>query len=170
MSEEIQIYVADLAAYNSGILHGVFIDPTDDLDRIWEQIKEMLRISPVEDAEEYAIHDYEGFGGYKVSEYEGIEQVHEIACFIQEYPDFGAELLSYYSDLESARKVAEETYYGCFESISDYAQELTESCQDIPENLIFYIDYERMGRDMELSGDIFTIETKHDEVHIFGNY
>jgi hypothetical protein len=27
--------------------------------------------------------------------------------------------------------------------------------------------YERMAADMEMSGDIFTIETAHDEVHIF---
>lgn len=170
MSEELQIYVADLAAYNDGILHGVFIDPTEDLDLIWEQINDMLKRSPVEMAEEYAIHDYEGFQGYSISEYEGIERVHEIACFIQEFPDFGGELLNYFSDLDSARKMAEEAYYGCFESIADYAQELTEGCQDIPKNLAFYIDYDRMGRDMELSGDIFTIEATHDQVHIFGNY
>ena len=38
---------------------------------------------------------------------------------------------------------------------------------EIPENLAYYIDYEKMGRDMELSGDIFTIETGYQEVHIF---
>ncbi|WP_202940975.1 antirestriction protein ArdA [Alteromonas macleodii] len=31
MSEEISIYVADLAAYNNGILHGVWIDATQVL-------------------------------------------------------------------------------------------------------------------------------------------
>ena len=30
-----------------------------------------------------------------------------------------------------------------------------------------YIDYERMGRNMEISGDAFTIETAHDQVHVF---
>ena len=30
MSEEIRIYVADLAAYNNGKLHGVWIDATQD--------------------------------------------------------------------------------------------------------------------------------------------
>ena len=32
MSDEIRIYVADLAAYNNGKLHGVWIDATSDLD------------------------------------------------------------------------------------------------------------------------------------------
>lgn len=30
---------------------------------------------------------------------------------------------------------------------------------EVPSYLEFYIDYDRMGRDMEMSGDIFTIET-----------
>ena len=33
-----------------------------------------------------------------------------------------------------------------------------------------YIDYERMGRDMEMNGDIYAIETTYDEVHIFYNH
>lgn len=60
MSNEIRICVADLAAYNAGHLHGVWIDACDDIDDIWEQIKTMLADSPVENSEEYAIHDYEG--------------------------------------------------------------------------------------------------------------
>jgi len=28
---------------------------------------------------------------------------------------------------------------------------------------------ERMGRNMEMSGDIFTIETGYEEIHIFWN-
>ncbi len=169
MSTETRIYIADLAAYNSGYLHGVWVDASDDLDDIQEQISELLKSSPVEDAEEYAIHDYEGFVGYSVGEYEGIETLHEVACFIEEYPDFGAELLNYYSDMDEARKAAEDSYTGCYSSLADYAQELTEQTGDVPQHLEFYIDYERMGRDMEMSGDIFTIETAHDEVHIFWN-
>ncbi len=49
-------------------------------------------------------------------------------------------------------------------------QELTEGTSEIPKDLEFYIDYERMGRDMEYSGDVFTIETAHDEVHVFWNH
>ena len=29
------------------------------------------------------------------------------------------------------------------------------------------IDYERMGRDMELNSDVYTIETSFEEVHVF---
>lgn len=170
MNEEIRIYVADLAAYNNGILHGVWIDACDDPEDIKKQINEMLASSPEEDAEEYAIHDHEGFDGYSVSEWSGIEELHEVACFIEEYPGIGGALLNQFSDdLDDARRAMDESYYGCYESIADYAEELTEGCCEIPEHLSWYVDYERMGQDMELSGDIFTIETGYKEVHVFGS-
>jgi len=171
MSNEIRIYVADLAAYNSGRLHGVWIDACEELDDIQDQINRMLESSPIADAEEYAIHDHEGFGSYGLGEYEGIKSAHEVACFIEEFPDFGDELLNNFNgDIDEARTAAEENYYGCHTSLADYAQELTESTSEVPKHLELYIDYERMGRDMEINGDIYTIEIAHDEVHVFSNH
>lgn len=167
MSSEIKIYVADLAAYNAGTLHGVWINATDDPDDIQEQVNAMLAASPQDDAEEYAIHDYEGFDGYTLSEYEGLESAHEIACFIDDYPDIGGHLLSEVGDLDEARKMAEENYCGCYASLADYAQELTEETTTIPDHLAYYINYEAMGRDMELNGDVVTLETGYNEVHVF---
>ncbi len=170
MSEP-RIYVACLAAYNSGILHGIWIEASDDLEDIKEQVRTMLSQSPIEDAEEWAIHDYEGFEGYRLSEYEGLDSAQKIACFIAEHEEIGGALLSHFcGDLEEARKAIEENYCGRYTSVADYAQELTEESTEIPQNLSFYIDYERMGRDMEMSGDIYTVETAHDEVHIFWNH
>ena len=170
MTTEPKIYVADLAAYNAGFLHGVWIDATLEITDIQEQVNAMLAASPVEDAEEYAIHDYEGFEGYRLGEYAGLDTAHEVAGFIEEYPEYGAALLDHCSDIDEARKVAEENYCGCYSSLADYAQELTEQSTKIPQNLSFYIDYERMGRDMEMGGDVFTIETGYQEVHIFWNH
>ena len=166
---EIRIYVADLAAYNAGILHGVWIDATDDLEDIHAQVGTMLAASPVGGAEEYAIHDHEGFGGYALSDYEGLESTHAIAGFIAEYPEMGGALLGHFGDLDEARRAAKEDYCGCHWSVADFAQELTEETSDVAEHLAFYIDYDRMGRDMEMNGDVFTIETGYNEVHIFWN-
>ena len=94
--------------------------------------------------------------------------IYEVACFIEEYPELAAELLGHFGDsIEEARKAIEDNYSGCYKSLADYAQELTEETSEIPEHLELYIDYERMGRDMELSGDIYAIETSYEEVHIF---
>lgn len=171
MCEEIRIYVACLASYNNGKLHGAWIDATQELDDIQDQINKMLAESPEPDSEEYAIHDYEGFDGYGVSEYEGIQSVHAIACFIEEYPELAGELLNHFGGcIDDARKAMEDSYSGCHKSLADYAEELTEGGTEIPENLAYYIDYERMGRDMEMSGDIYTIEKAYDEVHIFWSH
>ncbi|WP_350283788.1 antirestriction protein ArdA [Nitrosomonas sp.] len=80
-------------------------------------------------------------------------------------------MLNYFGgDLEEARTAAEENYCGCYPSLADFAEELTEDTTQIPANLAYYIDYERMGRDMELNGDVFTLETGLEEVHIFWNH
>lgn len=168
MTTDINIYVADLAAYNNGKLHGRWIDATQDLDDIQGQVQAMLKASPEPDAEEYAIHDYEGFGGYSLSEYEGLESAHNVAVFIEEHGEIGSELLSHFGDnIEDATKAIEDHYAGEYKSLADYAEELTEQTGDIPEHLAFYIDYERMGRDMELGGDVYTIETGFEEIHVF---
>lgn len=168
MCNEIKIYVACLAAYNSGYLHGQWIDASIELDDIQDQVNAMLAASPIKGAEEYAIHDYEGFDGYRLGEYEGIDTAHEIALFINDYPALAAELLNHFGgSLEDARKAVEENYTGCYTSLADYAQEFTENTSEVPSHLEFYIDYERMGRDFEMSADIYTITTAHDEVHVF---
>ena len=117
--------------------------------------------SPLDEvAEEYAIHDYEGFGAYEVGEYEGLESVHKVACFLEEHGAVAGDVLAHFGDnIEDARKALEENYNGCYSSLADYAEELTTETSEVPEHLAFYIDYERMGRDMEMSGDIFTVET-----------
>jgi len=106
-----------------------------------------------------------------VSEYEGIQSLQEVACFIEEHGEIAGDLLSHFGDsIDDAQKAIEENYSGCYSSLADYAKELTEDSTQIPEHLAYYIDYEKMGRDIELSGDIFTIETGYQEVHIFWSH
>jgi len=167
--DPIRIYVACLAAYNNGHLHGKWIDATQGETHIQNQVKAMLANSPEPEAEEWAIHDFEGFEGAPISEWESFESVASLAEFIEEYGALGGKLLEHFGgDLEDA-KTAFDNYYGEFENLEDYARSLTEDCgTEIPANLENYIDYAAMGRDMELSGDILTIETSFDEIHIFG--
>lgn len=165
-----RIYVACLAAYNSGKLHGAWIDATRNLEDIQAEVRAMLETSPQPDAEEYAIHDYEGFEGARIEEYTSLETVHELAVFIEEHGMLGAKLLEHHDgDQDAARRQLEDGYCGQWESAAAYAQDMTEQTTEIPERLAAYIDYDGMARDMELNGDIFTIETAHEEVHIFLN-
>lgn len=163
---EIRIYVACLAAYNNGYLHGRWIDATIGEEAIWNEIKEVLKTSPISDAEEHAIHDYEGFEGLSISEYEGIESVCEKAAFIEEHGKLGAEVAEHFSDLDTAIKALDEDYAGIYKSLAEFAEELTEQTTQIPESLQYYIDYDRMGRDLEVN-DVFTVELGYEQIHIF---
>jgi antirestriction protein len=165
-----RIYVACLAAYNNGYLHGAWIDADQDAGQIRDEINAMLAHSPVEDAEEYAIHDYEGFEGVSISEYAGIDSVARMAAFIAEHGALGAGLLEQFSgDMDQAESTLEDCYHGQFASLADYMEELTTESVTIPEALRYYVDWEGMARDAEMGGDLFTIETAHGEVHVFSN-
>lgn len=162
-----RIYVACLCSYNAGILHGRWIGVTD-IDEVWSNVQMMLKHSPEEGAEEWAIHDYDGFCGVEISEYASFETVVLIADFVREHGDLGAKLLANFGgDLDEARS-SFSNYAGHYETIADFAQGLTEqSGTTMPENIAPYIDYEAMGRDLELGGEVFTIETGSHQFHIF---
>ena len=166
---EIRIYVACLAAYNDGYLHGRWIDATIGESAIWDEIKEVLKTSPIPEAEEHAIHDYEGFESLSISEYEGIESVCEKAQFIEEHGRLGAEVAEHFSDLDTAIKALDEDYAGVYKSLAEFAEELTEQTTQIPDSLQYYIDYERMGLDLEVN-DVFTVELGNEEIHIFWSH
>ncbi len=165
-----RIYVACLAAYNNGFLHGFWIDADQDADQIRDAIAAMLARSPVEDAEEYAIHDYEGFEGVSISEHTGIDSVAKMAAFIGEHGALGAGLLEQFGgDMDQAESTLEDCYHGQFTSLADYMEELTTESVTIPEALRYYVDWDAMARDAEIGGDLFTIETAHGDVHVFSN-
>jgi antirestriction protein len=174
IQEQVQprIYVACLAAYNAGKLHGKWI-PCDDMGTMQDSITGMLAASPEADAEEWAIHDYEGFGSASLSEYQSLETVEAMAEFIREHGEIASEVLSHFSgDLDEARQALEDNYAGCYESLEDFAASLTEETgglEQVPEHIRHYIDYEAMAHDMELNGDVFTLEPHYQEVHVFWN-
>ena len=128
----------------------------------------MLAVSPIEAAEEWAIHGTHGFEGAPISEWESFERVANIAEFIEENAELGGKLIEHYGGELKDAKTALEHYHGEYESLEDYARNLTEDTSEIPENLALYIDYAKMGRDWEMSGDIITIKTAYNEIHIFG--
>lgn len=166
-TEPPRIYVACLAAYNNGILHGAWIEAVDAWS-MWEATRDMLAKSPIPNSEEWAIHDYEGFATIRISEYASFERVAELAGFITEHGDLGAELLDHYcGDLDEARSALDVRHLGQYPSLADYVQELTEETTAIPHALRYYVDYQAMARDAELNGDLFAIQTAHDAVHVF---
>lgn len=156
---------SQLLCHNNGTLHGEWIDATQGQEGIWRDVSQMLLRSPAEYAEKWAIHDYEGFGEVNLSEYASFETVATYAEFIEEHGDLGSKLIAYYGDLDDARDAISDHYAGQYDSLSNYAEQLTVETTQIPESLRFYIDYEKMAADMEIN-DVLAIISDHS-VHVF---
>ena len=83
-----QIYIACLAAYNNGKLHGVWIDATQDVDHIWEEINAIAKF----------IEEYGPLGGEVLAYYSnGIDDAQKVLneCYHGEYDselDYASEL------------------------------------------------------------------------------
>jgi antirestriction protein len=133
-----RIYVACLAAYNNGHLHGCWIDCDQDADAIKEQIQAMLKTSPIPNAEEWAIHDHEGFGKFHISEWHDIAELAAIAAAIEEHGEPYLAALAETCDKEEADALIEE-YCGHYDSDEAFTQQLLEDTDGLPKDLPAYI-------------------------------
>jgi len=165
-----RVYVADLAAYNAGKLNGAWIDADQEVDQIRAEIAQMLAASPEPGAEEYAIHDYEGFGPLKLEEYMDMEEVARLGQLISEHGDLFAHVVDHFGRdyIDEAVRVMEESYAGEYDSLADWAEQFAEDT-GAPDCGPYksYIDWERVANDAEMGGDIFAIQTGDGRVHVF---
>jgi antirestriction protein len=164
-----RIYVRCLTAYNSGKLHGKWIDANQNANSIREEIREVLHSSPEHDkfypCEEWAIHDYEYMPD--LGENPSIEKVADVAKFIAEHGDLGEAVIEHFCGSIDDAKVAMENYHGTFNNDEDFAMYwvLEVECREIPDYLSHYIDYASMGHDM-LINDFYSIESGN-KIHVF---
>ncbi len=168
--ENPRIYVACLASYNNGILHGCWIDAVTDVDTMRNEIQIMLSKSPIANAEDYAIHDYEGFGSFIIEQYTDLETICDYVAFYEEYEELGLEVSAYYGDIESAKEALENHYHGEYDSELDYATELFDECyaHELSEPVKSYIDYDAFCRDLFIN-DYLSIEL-NGKVYVFSHH
>ena len=150
-----KIYVACLAAYNSGILHGEWIEVSSNVDELQEGVDKVLQSSPAADAEEYAIHDYDDFPN--MGEYPGLERIAEVTELI-ESSDFDADVVAavianWPNDLEAAEKALSDNH-GVWDSFQDYADDFADemlNCHDCGNGnwIKDYFDYDKYARTIE---------------------
>ena len=143
-----QIYVACLAAYNSGYLHGEWITPKADKEELQEQINKVLKSSPIKEAEEWAIHDYNDFPN--LGEYPGIENIIKVQEAIDEH---GADVVSAFLENWSIEDLdhVDEAYYGKYDNFTEFAEQLShEIIEGLNDNntLSNYFNYEAWERDL----------------------
>ena len=172
-----RIYVSSLADYNAGRHHGRWIDADQNIEDIRREVAELLAESKELVAEDWAIHDYENFGGLRLSEFEDLEFVAEVTRLMGEHGAIFAELVAHFggvSAVDDARRYMEEGYRGAFDTLADYAEQLIDDCygdvlKPLPDFIRYRIDFEGIADDMEMSGDVFTIKCD-GSIHVFDSH
>jgi len=166
-----RIYVACLAAYNNGRLHGAWIDAAQSVENIWSEVQAMLKASPEPGAEEGAIHDYEGFGELRLSEWESFERVSAIGAGIDEHGDAFSAWLSY-DDSQDANdtQAFEDAYQGEWDSMRAYAENYAGDVgmYDAAEKTGFAyvrVDVDALARDLDI--EMYSVESNHHTVYVF---
>ncbi len=155
-----RIYVACLASSNAGKLFGKWIDANQSADEIRAEISAMLRESSEPGAEEWAVHDHEGFGEISLSEWPDISRIAVIARLIEEHGD----AFSLWYEAQDAQNVEVEELEEKFleqwrgahdskEAFADYLLDTTGQLSEIPEWARGYFNFEAYARDLEMDGD-----------------
>ena len=164
------IYVACLASYNNGILHGVWLDMTQSAEKIHNEIWVMLTNSPIPGAEDFAIHDYENFYDFPICENTGVGEAVDIAKFVTQYGRLGAAVFDEYGCIEFAKKILDNNYLGVKESKQEFAKEVFEETYgcDVLAKILTYIDYEKYSSDIFIDS-YFSITVEH-KLHVFSGY
>lgn len=163
-----RIYVACLASYNSGILHGRWIDCDVTADEIREEIAEMLAESKEPIAEEYAIHDCD-FHGIRIGEYDDIDTIAELGQLIAEH----GEPFALYADNvgidDATADGFSDAYRGEWDSERAYAENYIDDCYNLDEmmgSLACYFDYDQFAHDLFM-GDLYSIRGADGALHVF---
>ncbi len=174
---EPRIYVASLSDYNAGRLHGTWIEADQEPEEIHDVITGMLQASPTDPrAEEWAIHDFEGFNGLHLGEWEDLAHVSRVAKGIKEHGIAFAHWATLVSTDEELDQF-EERYLGQWPGRTEYAADVLDDLglydeveKAVPGNLRPYVtlDSEGFGRDLELGGDISVVDVAGG-VYIFSN-
>jgi antirestriction protein len=187
-----RIYVACLASYNSSVLHGRWID-VDDEETMRGEIAAILRESrfpnvtvdcpecdgqgcddcktgKVPSAEEWAVHDFEGFGEIAVGEYPSLAELAALAQVIEQH---GEPFLAWAANETDNREPEEflESFLGEFDDLADYVARQWEESGWKEDNQWWhptrYVNWEAMGRDLELNGEVWTARSDGFKTYVF---
>ena len=170
----IKIYLTNLGKYNEGELLGEWVElpvSEKELNEVFDRIQICHDNIEYSDEcgnpyEEYFITDYEtDISGFKIGEYDSLSRLNEIAETLEDLEKYEKEvvkvLLSEGYSLEDALEKKDDcmVYHDC-NDMADVAEQYAEETgllDSIPEDLRFYLDFERYGRDMSFEGHfVFT--------------
>lgn len=181
-----RIYVACLACYSAGRLHGRWFDVGTDPDGLHHEVLSYFATgcetcgsyepecpecrafaTPFPcGGEELAVHDREGLGS--AGEGYDLEHLCAVAALLEDFPE--RPVLAYLSevdrDVEQAREGLRDSYAGSWNSAAEWAESWAEDADLGVEQLWPYVNWEAYARDLLLGGDVRTVEAQ-GSVHVF---
>lgn len=144
-----KVYIVNLNSYNNARTRGRWYDLPVNI----RQVQRDLKLN--EDGEEYAIHDYENFYGYKVGEYSSLQELNEYAEQLQELSDLDhlEEFLEVY-DIDDVINNKDDLEFVQASDEEDLAQEIVEQMGGVEalsqDTLQRYFNYASFGRDLAI--------------------
>lgn len=121
----------------------------------------------VPSAEEWAIHDFDDFGGIAIGESESFETVAAIATGLAEHGPAWAAYVDYQGGLEWADDFGDD-YQGEWDSEQAYAENLLDDIGELKDDSLAsrYFDYEAFTRDLFMS-DYHSVRADGGNVYVF---
>jgi hypothetical protein len=167
-SEAPEIFVTYYSG-NESRLGGEWIDASQDYKKIEQYIN--LKLLNFGKGAFINVTDYAYF--YNVGNWLGetvmLERVVTAAHFILTEGEIGATWIKFLSgDIEKAIETFEDAYAGCYKDLEDFVREIHDD-KEIPSWLENYVDWDQMGEDLILNGEIKVFKSGFYEVHVFWN-
>jgi antirestriction protein len=174
ISETPRIYVGTYAKYNNGSLEGDWLDLTD-YDSKEDFYKACAELHKDESDPEFMFQDREGIPECMVSESWIADNFWEYLEAMEDLHDHEKEAFQLWLDNESHDLSKEdvsdliedfrESYQGHYRGgMEQYAEQCVDEglYGEIPDSIVAYIDYEKIARDYEASGEFW-----ESDGHIF---
>ena len=163
------VALTNLGKYNEGelIYTWLSLPATDE-----EITAAMDKIGINEEYEEFFITDYENDYDYAVGEYDNLEDLNEKAETLEAIDDYQMEIIKAliseggYDLGEAIDKADDCIYFPDCNDMSDVAYQLVEEgiFLEVPENIKCYLDYDAIGRDLNIEGTFYRTENGYIEV------
>jgi antirestriction protein len=169
------IYIASLSDYNSGRLVGewVEIDANTTADDLYEAAAAVLAAGEP-GAEEFAVHDTDGFPAGLLGEYDSLERYAAYGAFLA--GDNADERFAFVDndgsyDVDSLESAFIDSYIGTYNDIEDYATERLDALGAFDALLALdldgYLDVSSYARDLELTGSVSALRLPDYSVALF---
>jgi len=143
------MYVGCLRAWNSGQLHGAWVE-CDDVDAVKLKINAMLAESPFKDASAWTVLDHQGFHGCTPKT---VTTAVGLAGLIGEHGELAALVMACCNnDLARTRSRLTHSFCGIWSSMGDFAESVSDVTL-VPKRFRGHIDFQSMGEAWTRAGE-----------------